>query len=127
MNIPNNLKYTKEHEWVKVEGTKAYIGITDHAQHSLGDIVFIELPKVGNILKSGDTLGVVESVKAVSDVYCPLSGRVIEVNEALADSPEKINEDPYDNWIAVIELADPNEINQLLSPEQYEEIIKAES
>ncbi len=127
MNIPAELRYTQKHEWVRIEGSKAYIGITDFAQHSLGDIVFVELPEEGMILKAGDSLGVVESVKAVSDVYCPLSGTVGEVNRALIDYPEKINQAPYENWMAVIEVTDPGEVDKLLTPEQYEETVKNES
>lgn len=126
MNIPSDLKYTRDHEWVRTEGQKVYIGITDYAQHSLGDIVFVELPEKGKTIKSGETLGVVESVKAVSDVYCPLSGTVIDVNEELVDAPEKINENPYDSWIAVLEITDQGEIEQLLSPEQYQEFCSQE-
>ncbi len=126
MNIPSNLKYTRDHEWVRTEGQKVYIGITDYAQHSLGDIVFVEMPEKGKTIKAGEALGVVESVKAVSDVYCPLSGTVIEVNKELIDAPEKINEVPYDSWIAVLEIADQGEIEQLLSPEQYQEFCSQE-
>lgn len=121
MNIPKNLKYTKEHEWVRIEGAEAYVGITDYAQHSLGDIVFVELPEEGESMETGDTLGVVESVKAVSDIYCPVGGKVIEINEELIDAPEKINQNPYENWIAVIEIANHSDVDKLLSPQQYED------
>lgn len=126
MNIPADLKYTKDHEWIRSEGGKAYIGITDFAQHSLGDIVFIELPETGKVLKVGESLGVVESVKAVSEVYCPLAGKVVEVNEVLADAPERINENPYDSWIAAIEISDSSETNLLLSPQEYEDFCSRE-
>ncbi len=127
MNIPAELRYTPRHEWVRIEGDKAYIGITDYAQHSLGDIVFVELPEEGRSVKAGDSFGVVESVKAVSDVYCPLSGTVADVNRVLIDYPEKVNEAAYESWMAVIKITDPGEAEKLLSPEQYEEIVKNES
>lgn len=121
MNIPQDLRYSKEHEWVRLEGKKAYIGITDYAQHSLGDIVFVELPEKGKNLIAEDTLGTVESVKAVSDVYSPISGLVLDVNETLIDNPEEINKEPYKNWIACIEIEDEIELERLLSPELYKE------
>lgn len=120
MKVLEGLKYSKDHEWVKIEGTKAYIGITDHAQHSLGDIVFVEIPEVGTELNKGDVLSVVESVKAASDVYTPVSGKVVEVNEKLADSPEKINEDPYGSWIAAVEISDVSEADELMDMDEYE-------
>jgi len=126
MKVLNGLKYSEDHEWVRVEGNKAYIGITDHAQHSLGDIVFVEIPEVGTELKSGDVLSVVESVKAASDVYSPVSGTIIEVNEELADSPEKINEDPYRSWIAVIEMSDISELDELMDEHEYERFCQEE-
>lgn len=121
------MKYSKEHEWVKVDGNKAYIGITDHAQNSLGEIVFVELPETGAELNAGDVLGVVESVKAASDVYTPVSGVVTEVNEELENSPEKINEAPYESWIAVMELNDLSELDALLDADEYEEYCKGEA
>lgn len=121
MKVPENLKYSKEHEWVRMEGKKAYIGITDYAQHSLGDIVFVELPEKGKKMLAGDTLGAVESVKAVSDVYSPVSGYILDINEKLVDSPENINKDPYENWIASIEMEDESELEQLVSPQLYKE------
>lgn len=125
--VKNNLKYSKEHEWVLVEGNKAKIGITDYAQHSLGDIVFVELPEVGREVTANETVGVVESVKAVSDLYIPVSGTVVEVNQQLEDSPEVINESPYeDGWICVIEMSNPSEIESLLSAEEYEAVTKEE-
>ncbi len=127
MKTLNNLKYSKDHEWVKIEGNKAYIGITDYAQNALGDIVFVELPEVGDELSSGDELGVVESVKAASDIYSPVSGTILEVNEELLDSPEKINEDPYENWIAVVELKDPKETDDLMNADEYNKFCKEEA
>jgi len=127
MKTIEDLKYSKEHEWVKVDGNKAYIGITDHAQNSLGEIVFVELPETGTELSAGDVLGVVESVKAASDVYTPVSGVVTEVNEELEDSPEKINEEPYENWIAVVELSDMSELDMLLDADEYEEYCREEA
>jgi len=127
MNIPQQLRYSKEHEWVRVEGNRATIGITDFAQKELGDIVFVELPEIGKTVSANDGLSVVESVKAVSDVYSPLSGTVVEVNEALADSPELVNQDPYgQGWIAVIELADPGEYEQLLDAQAYRQLLEEE-
>ncbi len=119
--------YTKEHEWIRVENGDVTVGITHHAQQELGDIVFVELPQVGATFSAGDTLGTVESVKAVSDVYAPLGGEVIEVNEALNDKPELINEDPHgDGWIAKLRLADKGELEGLLSADDYEAYIAEE-
>ncbi|MBM7855251.1 glycine cleavage system H protein [Desulfohalotomaculum tongense] len=120
-NIPAELKYSREHEWIKLDGDRATIGITDYAQDSLGDIVFVELPSVGDTFEAEDTLGVVESVKAASDIYTPLSGRVVEINEELLDAPETINEDPYGKgWMVVMELSDPSQVENLLSKAEYE-------
>lgn len=126
--IKQNLKYSKEHEWVEVlDGNKVRIGITDFAQHSLGDIVFVELPEVGSEVSADDTFGSVESVKAVSDVYSPVSGKIVEINSALEDAPESINEEPYGaGWMVVIELSDSSELDQLLSAEEYDAFIKEE-
>ena len=124
-NIPENLKYTKDHEWIRHEsdGT-CLVGITDHAQDSLGDVTFVELPAIGESFEEGATFGVVESVKAASDLYFPLSGEISEVNEILVDSPEKVNEDPYgDGWMVRIRPADSSESGGLLSPDQYKEIL----
>lgn len=126
MKVVEGLKYSKDHEWVKIVGNKAYIGITDHAQHSLGDIVFVEIPEVGAELNSGDVLGVVESVKAASDVYTPVSGTVIEVNEELINNPEKINEDPYGSWIAVLDISDISETDELMDMHEYERFCQEE-
>ncbi|AST56564.1 glycine cleavage system h protein [Thermoanaerobacterium thermosaccharolyticum] len=124
MKIQEGLYYSKNHEWVKVEGDKAYVGITDYAQHSLGDIVYAELPEVDTFLNAGDTLGTVESVKAASDVYCPISGRVIEVNQSVADDPSLLNSDPYENWMICVEMNDPSELDELMSPEEYSDFCK---
>jgi len=126
MKVLEGLKYSKDHEWVKIEGNKAWIGITDYAQHSLGDIVFVEIPEIGAELKKGDVLGVVESVKAASDVYTPVSGKVTEVNEELGENPEKINEDPYGSWIAVLEISDMSEVEELMDKDEYERFCKEE-
>ncbi|MBP2071458.1 glycine cleavage system protein GcvH [Thermoanaerobacterium butyriciformans] len=121
MKILEGLYYSKNHEWVKVEGDKAYVGITDFAQHSLGDIVYAELPEIDTVLNAGDTLGTVESVKAASDVYCPISGKVVEVNQSVADDPSLLNSDPYENWMICIEMTDKGELEQLMSPGEYRE------
>jgi glycine cleavage system H protein len=123
---PENYRYTKEHEWVRVDGDSGWIGITDHAQQELGDIVYVDLPKVGAKLEQGKTLGSVESVKAVSDIYAPVSGEVIEVNEALQTAPEKLNQDPHgEAWLVRIRLTAPDELNQLLSAADYQSYIGA--
>ncbi len=122
MKLLKELKYVESHEWVKVEGSKAYIGITDYAQDHLGEVVYAELPEVGATVEKGDQFVVLESVKAASDVYAPLSGTIVEINEELADSPEKINESPYDAWFAVIEMSNPDEAQSLLTSEDYEKI-----
>jgi len=120
MNYPDHFHYTKEHEWVSVEGDIGTIGITDHAQHELGDIVFVDLPNVGKNVMQGSTIGSVESVKAVSDIYSPVSGEVVEVNSLLADSPEKLNDDPHGAaWLVKVRLSAPDEIKKLLSPDDY--------
>jgi glycine cleavage system H protein len=124
---PTNLHYTKEHEWVRVEQDIAVVGITDHAQKELGDIVYVELPKVGSTVEQGKSLGSVESVKAVSDIYAPVSGEVIEINDALSTAPEKLNEDPHGAaWLVKIRLSKPDEIKQLLTAEAYEAYVGAE-
>jgi len=124
---PEQLRYTKEHEWVGVEGDVATIGITDHAQEELGDIVYVELPKPGTKLEKGKTLGSVESVKAVSDIYAPVSGEVVEVNETLAEAPEKINTDPHgEAWLVRIRLSAPGDVSDLMSAADYESYIAAE-
>ncbi|MBN2433112.1 MAG: glycine cleavage system protein GcvH [Acidobacteria bacterium] len=119
--------YTKDHEWVRVEDGEATLGITHYAQEELGDIVFVELPEVGTTVDAGDTLGSVESVKAVSDIYAPVGGEVIEVNEILEDKPEMMNEDPHgDGWIAKIRLSDKSDLDKLFSADDYEAYIKEE-
>ena len=124
---PENFRYTKEHEWVLVEGDTGTIGITDHAQESLGDIVFVELPKVGAELAAGKTFGTVESVKAVSDLYAPASGTVTETNGDLATSPENVNKDPHGAWMLKITLKNPGELDGLLSPADYEKFVAEEA
>jgi glycine cleavage system H protein len=124
MSYPDTYKYTKEHEWVHAEGGVGTIGITNHAQEELGDIVFVDLPKLGAKLSKGDTLGSVESVKAVSDIYAPISGEVTAVNDLLAKSPEKLNSDPHgEAWLAKLTLTSPEEINALLSAEDYQKYV----
>lgn len=125
MNTPAGLKYTKEHEWIKIEGNVGTIGITDFAQDQLGDVVFVELPAVGRMLKQQEQFGVVESVKTVSDLYCPVSGKVLEVNSDLEASPELVNKGPYGSgWMLKIEIANPAEIENLLDAAAYEAFIK---
>lgn len=126
MEIREGLYYSKDHEWVRVEGDRAYVGITDYAQDSLGSIVYVELPSEGKVLGKDEILGVVESVKAASDIFAPISGTVVETNQALVDSPELINESPYENFIAVLSLENSDELNELLSPAQYKELTKGE-
>jgi glycine cleavage system H protein len=126
MPYPTDFKYTKEHEWIKSDGKSATIGITNHAQESLGDIVFVDLPKPGAEIAAGKTFGSVESVKAVSDLYAPASGSVTEVNGELANSPEKINKDAHASWMIKLTLKDPNELNGLLSAADYEKFVAEE-
>jgi glycine cleavage system H protein len=122
--VPSELKYSKEHEWVKVDGDIVTIGITDFAQSELGDIVFVELPEEGDELTSGDSFGSVESVKTVSELYAPLSGKVVEVNEELEDSPESVNESSYDKaWMVKVELSDKAQLDELLDADAYSEMI----
>lgn len=124
MNIPAELKYTKSHEWVKMtDDTRAMVGLTDYAQDALGDLVFVNLPEVGDEITAGEAFADVESVKAVSDVYSPVTGRVVEVNEALLDAPESINESPYDAWFVKVE--DISGTEELMSGEEYEGFVKA--
>lgn len=126
MNYPENLRYTKEHEWVLLEGDTGTVGITDHAQKELGDIVYVDLPKVGAKVEAGSSFGSVESVKAVSDIYSPVSGEVLEVNGALADGPEKLNEDPHGSaWLVKIRLANTGEWEGLMSAADYQAYIGA--
>jgi len=124
MEFPDDLKYTREHEWLLVEDKIATIGITDFAQEQLGDVVFVELPAVGDKVTKDEAMGVIESVKAVSDVYAPVSGKVLEVNDDLPESTEMVNEDPYgDGWMVKIELSDPSEIADLMSAAEYEQFV----
>ena len=127
-NIPGELKYSQEHEWIRTEddGTVT-IGITDYAQELLGDMVFIELPEIGDHIENGEEVGVAESVKAASDIYTPLSGKVIAINQDLDDTPDMVNKDPYhDGWLFQMELADAEEMNELLSAEEYEEMVASD-
>ena len=126
MNVPANLKYTKDHEWLKIDGEHAYVGITDFAQHELGDIVFIEVETVGEILEKHEAFGTIEAVKTVSDMYMPVSGEILEFNEALTTTPEIINKDPYEQgWVLKIKISNDVEVGELLSPEQYQAQIQA--
>ena len=126
-NIPNELRYTDEHEWARQDGDLIVIGITDHAQAQLGDVVFLELPEVGSTLEKGKALGVVESVKAVSDLYAPLTGEVVEINDSLIDSPEGVNSDPYgEAWMIKIRPEDPAAWSTLMDATAYAELLKAE-
>ncbi len=127
MAYPAEFKYTKEHEWIKVEGDTGVVGITDHAQKALGDIVFVELPKTGSTLTQGKSLGTVESVKAVSDIYAPASGTVTEVNQDLATAPEKINADAHSAWMVKVKLTNPGELKNLLSAADYEKFVAEEA
>ena len=125
---PEDLKYSEEHEWLALEGDIAVIGITHFAQDSLGDVVFIELPEVGSDVSQFEKMGEIESVKAVSDLYCPIGGKVIEVNDSLTDSPELVNDSPYgDGWMLKVELADSSEIERLMSASEYETLVESES
>ncbi len=127
MKFPADLKYTKDHEWLRAEGKIAVVGITDHAQDALGDIVFVELPAVGAEVKARGTFGVVESVKAVSDLYAPVSGKVVEVNSALPDAPDAINKDPYGaGWMIKVEMADPKAVDGLMSAADYGKLVQQE-
>lgn len=118
--VRDNLKYTETHEWLKLDGNKAKVGITDHAQEELTDIVFVELPEVGKEVKKGDELCVVESVKSVSEIYAPVSGKIVAVNSKLEDTPENVNQSPYDNgWLVELEVTDDSEVDELLDAESY--------
>ena len=125
-NIPENLRYSKDHEWVKVDGDVASIGITDYAQHSLGDVVYVDMPRVGDKLGAHEAFGSVESVKAVSEVFTPVAGEIVEVNEGLNDTPEKVNSDPYgEAWFVKIKMDNPGEVDGMLSGDEYEEYLSA--
>ena len=127
-NVPENLHYSKDHEWLRVEGDTGTIGITDHAQNSLGDVVYVELPKVGDKFAAHDVFGSVESVKAVSELYIPVAGEVTEVNESLQDEPERVNAEPYDGaWMIRIRVSNPSEVDSLLTSAEYEDYLKTET
>jgi glycine cleavage system H protein len=126
MNIPSNLKYSKDHEWIKVDGDKAIIGITDFAQRELGDIVYVEIESVGEELEEQSVFGTVEAVKTVSDLLMPLNGEVLEFNKSLEDTPESVNEDPYESgWMIKIKIQNSNQLNELLNADQYKSLIEA--
>jgi glycine cleavage system H protein len=124
MAYPAGFKYTKDHEWVEVSGDRAKVGITEYAQQQLGDVVYIELPDAGAKLKQGQSFGTIESVKAVSELYAPLSGEVVDVNTALKDKPEAVNKDPHGSWMIVVKMANPAEAGALLDPAQYADLTK---
>jgi glycine cleavage system H protein len=126
MAYPKDYKYTREHEWIQISGNTGLVGVTDHAQESLGDIVFVELPKLGATLDAGKTFGTVESVKAVSELYAPVSGKVTAINESLNQAPEQINKDPHRAWMIKMELANPDDLKSLLSADDYEKYIAEE-
>jgi glycine cleavage system H protein len=127
-NVPEDLHYSKDHEWVRVDGNNATIGITDYAQNSLGDVVYVELPKAGENFSANESFGSVESVKAVSEMFIPVSGSVLEANEALSDEPEKVNADPYgEGWMIRVRMSNPGEVDSLLTAAEYEDFTKAET
>ena len=127
-NVPEDLHYSKDHEWVRVDGDQAIIGITDYAQDSLGDVVYVELPKAGDEFAANESFGSVESVKAVSEVFTPIAGAVVQINESLADEPEKVNSDPYgDGWMIRVKMSNSGEVDSLLTAAEYEDFTKAES
>jgi glycine cleavage system H protein len=123
-SYPTNLKYTKDHEWIALAGEKGKVGITDYAQAQLGDVVYVELPEVGARLKQGQSFGTIESVKAVSELYSPVTGEVVEVNSALKDKPETVNKDPHGSWMIVIRMTNAGEADALLDAAQYQDVIK---
>ena len=126
MKILDNLKYTAEHEWLRVEGEDAYVGVTDFAQHELGDIVFVEVETVGEVLEKGETFGTIEAVKTVSDMYMPISGEVVEFNDALVENPELINKDPFgEGWVIKLRILKSDQLDSLLSAEAYKQLIGA--
>jgi len=125
MNVPENLKYTEEHEWIKVDQNIATVGVTDYAQGELGDVVFVEMPTLGKSFKKGDVVASIEAVKTVAEVYLPVSGKVVELNDALNDAPESINEDAFGNgWMFKIEMYDPSELDSLMTAERYKDLIE---
>lgn len=119
---PSDLRYTKDHEWIRVDGDRGQVGITAYAQQQLGDVVFVELPEVGRSLSQGEQFGSIESVKAVSDLYCPVSGEVVEVNTGVADQPESVNQDPYGAWLITLRLKNPDDVSSLLDADAYDEL-----
>ena len=124
MNIPQSLKYTKEHEWVREDGDTVTVGITDNAQGELGDIIFVEYPEIGQKIEKDEPCGTIEAVKTVADLFAPISGTVIEINETLDDSPESVNNDPYgDGWMVKVSVSEPGELDNLMSADQYQEMI----
>jgi glycine cleavage system H protein len=124
MNVPGNLKYTKDHEWLRVEGDMGYVGVTDFAQSELGDIVFVEIETVGETLKKEEIFGTIEAVKTVSDIFMPVGGEILEMNQGIEDNPDLINSDPYGKgWMIRIKISDPSEVNELLTPEKYTALI----
>jgi glycine cleavage system H protein len=126
-NVPEDLQYSKDHEWIRVNGDVGTIGITDHAQNSLGDVVYVELPKPGETFAAHESFGSVESVKAVSEIFTPISGEIVEVNESLQDEPEKVNTDPYgDGWMIRVRMSNPGEVDSLLTAAEYEDFTKGE-
>jgi len=126
MNVPANLKYTKEHEWIRLDGEVAFVGITDYAQSELGEIIFVEVETIGESLEMGDVFGTVEAVKTVSDLYLPVDGSVLEFNEELEDAPELVNDDPYnEGWLVKIAVSNPSQLDSLLSAKEYEALIGA--
>ncbi len=128
MNFPDDLRYTKEHEWCRIQGNRAVVGITDHAQDQLGDIVYVELPEVGDAVKKGESFGVVESTKAVSELFSPVTGKVVEVNDPLSDAPETINEDPYEEgWMIRVEFTDAKEADSLMDAAAYRKYLEEET
>jgi glycine cleavage system H protein len=124
MAYPNGFKYSKDHEWIDIAGDRGKVGITDYAQQQLGDVVYVELPEVGATLKAGQSFGTIESVKAVSELYAPVSGEVVEVNRGLKDKPEVVNSDPHKTWMVTIKLSDPGETGALLDASQYADLVK---
>jgi len=123
-NIPQDLRYTRDHEWIRIDGGSGFMGITDYAQHAMGDIVYVELPEVGRQVKAGEDFIVVESVKGANDVFSPVSGKVAEVNEDLDGAPELLNQDPYANWLVKLEPSDPKEMDSLLDPAAYAKLVE---
>lgn len=126
MKVAKGLFYTKDHEWVKVEGNLAFIGVADYAQHHLGDIVYVELPEVDDEIEKEDSFSAIESVKAAADVYMPISGKVVEVNEELIDDPALLNADPYENWMIKVEITNKEELEELMTSEEYEKFLAEE-